>query len=72
MVDGSLMVLYTKDRFDWSQHQLMQYNTYYNALIVFGQFFCFPFLENYVKMLTIKRYDFKIGKTTYGAKQFYT
>ena len=49
MVDGSLMVLYTKDRFDWSQHQLMQYNTYYNALIVFGQFFCFPFLENYVK-----------------------
>ena len=50
MLDLQLMVLYTKDRFSWDQHTLMEYNTYNFALMVVGQFICFPFLVKVLKL----------------------
>ena len=50
MLDSSLMVLYTKDRYNWDQKTLMDYNSYNFGLIVIGQFVCFPFLVKIVKL----------------------
>ena len=50
MLDSSLLVLYTKDHFGWGQKDLMQYNTYNFALIVLGQFVCFPFFVRVIKV----------------------
>ena len=50
MLDSSLLVLYTKDKFDWSQKEMMEYNTYNFLLIVFGQFICFPVLVKFLQM----------------------
>ena len=50
MIDTGLMVLYTKDRFNWDQQSLMKFNAYQLALTVFGQFVCFPFLSKYLKV----------------------
>ena len=44
MLDQSLMVLYTRDRFSWDQSDLLDYNTYNFILIVMGQFIIFPLL----------------------------
>ena len=44
MLDQSLMVLYTRDRFSWDQADLLDYNTYNFILIVMGQFIIFPLL----------------------------
>ena len=50
MLDQSLMVLYTRDRFSWDQADLLDYNTYNFILIVFGQFIIFPLLVRVINI----------------------
>ena len=50
MLDQSLMVLYTRDRFNWDQAELLDYNTYNFILIVIGQFILFPLLVRGLKI----------------------
>ena len=50
MLDQSLMVLYTRDRFSWDQADLLDYNTYNFILIVMGQFLVFPLLVRGLKI----------------------
>ena len=49
-VESSMMVLYTDDLYHWSQQSLMVYNIYNFAIIIFGQFICFPFLSKICKI----------------------
>ena len=40
-----MMVLYTSDVFHWSQQTLMVFSMYQFAIIICGQFLCFPLLS---------------------------
>ena len=50
MMEQNFLVLYTKDRYNWSQVQMMHVNTYNFAIIIFGQFAVFPFLRQILKL----------------------
>ena len=39
-----------RDRFNWDQAELLEYNTYNFLLMVIGQFICFPFLVKVIKI----------------------
>ena len=50
MFDDILMVLYTKDKFNWSPEALLDFKSVFWILINLGDFLCFPFL---VKCLSL-------------------
>ena len=50
MLDDVLMVLYSKDKFEWSPETLLDFKAVFWILVNLGQFLCFPFL---VKVLSL-------------------